>query len=85
MDAEGEEFKKLEMELAAKGAAERQKLQDQADRKTKKVNKARNGGRGTGRKRKRGASSDGEDSDGDTSDGGAPATRSLSGARPKAA
>ena len=47
MDAEGEEFKKLEVELQEKGAGERTKIQDQVDRKAEKDAK-----KGTRRKRK---------------------------------
>ncbi len=40
MDPEGTEFRTLERELAAQGAAERAKLQEQADRKACKASKA---------------------------------------------
>ena len=50
MDPEGEEFKKLEKELAEMGAAERAKLQDQADRKAAKSSKNRKGTTGTSKK-----------------------------------
>ena len=55
MDAEGEEFKKLEKELAAKGAAEREKLQEQVDRKTAKDSKKGKGAKGS---KKRGKAKD---------------------------
>lgn len=59
MDAEGDEFEKLEAELQARGAAERSKFQDQADRKAAKdAKKGTRGGKkaapaaGKGRKKK---------------------------------
>ncbi|MCJ1328722.1 hypothetical protein MMC10_005399 [Thelotrema lepadinum] len=51
MDADGAEFKKLEKELAARGAEERKKIQDQVDRKAEKDEK-KAAGKGKGRKRK---------------------------------
>ena len=45
MDGEGEEFRRLEKELAEKGAAERAKLQEQADRKQSKVQRGRKVGK----------------------------------------
>ena len=63
MDAEGAEFKKLEKELSAKGAVEREKLQDQADRKAEKENKSRKGGKGAARKRKKQESTEPENDD----------------------
>jgi AP endonuclease-1 len=53
MDAESEEFKRMEAELAVKGAEERQKLQEQFDRKQEKDRKAAEKGKGKGSKRKK--------------------------------
>lgn len=39
MDAEGDEFKKLEKDLFAKGASERNKIQEQVDKKSAKGKK----------------------------------------------
>ena len=58
MDAEGADFRKLEKELAAKGAEERKKIQDQVDRKAEKDEKKASG---KGRKKKA-AKSDNEGS-----------------------
>lgn len=61
MDAESEEFRKLEKELAAKGEEERKKIQDQVDRKAEKDEKK---GKGKGRgKKKKAAESDEEASE----------------------
>ncbi len=57
MDAEGEEFKKLEKELHAKGAGERRKIQEQVDKKTQKD--AKKGSR----KKKAATPSDDEDAE----------------------
>ena len=63
MDGESAVFKKLEKELSAKGAAEREKLQDQADRKAEKESKSQKGGKGSRRKRKKQESTEPEDDD----------------------
>ena len=52
MDPESDKFKTMEKDLAAKGAAERVKLQDQVDRKNEKDKKAAEKGKGRGKKRK---------------------------------
>ena len=56
MDAEGEEFRALETELAAKGAEERKKYQEAHERKLEKDRKAAEKGKGRGgaKKKKKG-------------------------------
>ena len=58
MDAEEEEFKKLEKELAARGAEERKKIQGQVSRKADKDEKKAIGK--AGGKKKKAAKSDDE-------------------------
>lgn len=63
MYVDGKEFRKLEVELAAKGVKERERLQEVVDRKgAEKVKKAAKGG-----KKKRGGKGKGEDEDGASS------------------
>ena len=61
MDAESDEFKKLEKDLAAKGAAERTKLQEQVDRKAAKDSKIRKSGKGVAKKGKKKAGTESDD------------------------
>ena len=64
MDAEGQEFRTLEAELAAKGREERAKYQDAFDRKVEKERKAtakEKGGKGRRKKGKKVEESSGED------------------------
>lgn len=51
MDPEGAQFQTLEKDLAAKGAEERDKLQEQVDRKTEKYKKAPKKQKSKGRKK----------------------------------
>ena len=53
MDVEGDEFKQLEKDLSAKGAAERGKLQEQFDRKQEKGKKAKEKSKGTNAKKRK--------------------------------
>ena len=64
MDAESEEFRKLESELSAKGEEERKRVQGQVDRKAEKDEK-KVSGKGKGRKKKKGGE---EDEDSEASD-----------------
>ena len=68
MDPEGEEFKRIEVELAAKGANERQKLQDQFERKQEKDRKAAGKGKEKGKRKKSSEDEDSLSSLGDISD-----------------
>jgi len=68
IDPEGEEFKRMEAELAAIGAEERKKLQEQADRKQEKDRKTAEKGKGKGKRRRKGEEEDSLSSLGDISD-----------------
>jgi len=70
MDPEGDEFKRIEAELAAKGAEERKKLQDQFERKQEKDRKTAEKGKGKGKRKKKqgGENEDSLSSLGDISD-----------------
>jgi AP endonuclease-1 len=53
MDADSDEFKEKEKELNAKGASERQKIQEQVDKKVEKDSKKGAKGKGRGKKSKK--------------------------------
>lgn len=64
MDPETDEFRTKEEELQAKGAAERERIQDQVDRKAEKdVKKEAAKGKKKGRKKAKGADVDSDESD----------------------
>ena len=65
MDPECQDFKTMEKDLAAKGAEERQKLQDAYDRKQEKDRKAAEKGKGNRRARNRKKGEETEDSGSD--------------------
>ncbi|MCJ1249255.1 hypothetical protein MMC30_006478 [Trapelia coarctata] len=72
MDPEGGEFKRMEAELAGRGAEERKKLQDQFERKQEKdrkaVEKGKGKGKGKSKRNKKGEDEDSLSSLGDISD-----------------